>query len=333
MRVSDWRLYSSKASAGKTGRRSSSATSATASARCSRRVLRLTLTPPAPGWMAICVFSASSRSCTCWRDSVAVPLSSSRPTASAAAAWPNSVFSSPKRRLSTACAAAPRVGLASTAAFSPPNSKRCVRASMLAGVASKASTAAAAACGLNCCSTCATSTLAGRRRALRRVGGDVAAERAVRRAQVGLGHALHVGQRDLAHLVAAQEEQPPVAQRDGLGQRQPDVLGVGEVLLPAVEPLRARALQLVGGDRRLGDRLGSPRAARCAPCPCPGRARARRRRTSPPGRPATRRRRRCWRPAAFRSAACAAGPKARRRAPAPASRRQQSPACEPAGTW
>ena len=88
-------------------------------------------------------------------------MSSSAAVKSATSPRPASVFSSPKRSVSTARTAWPRVALATTAAFRPPTSKRCVRASMLAGVATKASAREAAAAGLKAFITCAMSMRSG----------------------------------------------------------------------------------------------------------------------------------------------------------------------------
>ena len=87
------------------------------------------------------------------------------------------------------------------------------------------------------------------RRTLGLRGGQVEADGAVVRPQPGRGHTLQVGQRGGAHLVALQEEEPPVATADGLGNLHADALGVGAALLPLVEPGGARTLQFLGRHR------------------------------------------------------------------------------------
>ena len=77
---------------------------------------------------------------------------------------------------------------------------------------------------------------------------QVGCQRAVVGQQTLHGDALDVGQRHRTHPVAKQEEQAPIALRDGLAERDPDGLRVGEALLPALQPFGARALQFVFGD-------------------------------------------------------------------------------------
>ena len=90
----------------------------------------------------------------------------------------------------------------------------------------------------------------GRRRGAHRlVGGHVGPQRAVGRQQGLRREALHVFQPGRANAVAQQEEQAPVALRHGFRQGHAHLLGVGELLLPGVEPLHAGALQFFGRDR------------------------------------------------------------------------------------
>ena len=92
-------------------------------------------------------------------------------------------------------------------------------------------------------------------RALRRRRGQVHGHGAVVGAQPLAGHALHVGQGHAAQLVALQKVQPPVALGDGAGELHANNLGIGEALVPGIQPLRAGAFQLFGGDGFGGQRL------------------------------------------------------------------------------
>ena len=74
------------------------------------------------------------------------------------------------------------------------------------------------------------------------------AERAVAGEQALLGDALHVGQLHVAHPVAQQEVEPPVAHRNRFREGYAHRLRVAEGLLPSFEPLGLGALQLFGGD-------------------------------------------------------------------------------------
>ena len=92
------------------------------------------------------------------------------------------------------------------------------------------------------------------RRAQGLVSGNVQPERAGRRQQGLLGHPLHIGERCIAHPIPRQEEHAPVALRDAFAQRHADGLGVGERLVPTLEPLRLCAVEffLRDGASRLG---------------------------------------------------------------------------------
>ena len=74
------------------------------------------------------------------RQRARVPLSSSAATASATSPWPPGCLRRRSAASASACTARRACPWAARAAFMPPTVKRCVRASMLAGVASKAST-------------------------------------------------------------------------------------------------------------------------------------------------------------------------------------------------
>ena len=79
--------------------------------------------------------------------------------------------------------------------------------------------------------------------------GQVGGQRTVVPLEVLRGHAVDVFHGHGTHMVAVQEEQAPIAARDGVRQRHAHALGVGEAQLPGVEPLLAHAFQLLRRDR------------------------------------------------------------------------------------
>ncbi len=89
-------------------------------------------------------------------------------------------------------------------------------------------------------------------------------EGAVRRPQVGGGDALHVVPPHLVEPVPIEEQQPPVADRDHLRQRERDRARVRQELLDVGLELGARALDLLVGHRVRGEALqrGEERIAR-----------------------------------------------------------------------
>ena len=92
-------------------------------------------------------------------------------------------------------------------------------------------------------------------RAHRLVGGNVGAQRAVVTQQVLRGHAVDISEFQVAHRVAAQKKQAPVALRDRLRQGHTHLLGVGEAQVPAGEVPGLGAVQLGLGDGVGADRL------------------------------------------------------------------------------
>ena len=80
-------------------------------------------------------------------------------------------------------------------------------------------------------------------------------QRAVARLEVKRGGRLYFGQFDLLDAVAVQEQQAPVADGDVLGDGGRQGARVGEHVLNFVEQPRARALELVDGERFGGDVL------------------------------------------------------------------------------
>ncbi len=79
-------------------------------------------------------------------------------------------------------------------------------------------------------------------------GRDVERQRAVGGQQARLRHAVHVLQLQGLDAIAQQEQQAPVAAGHGFAQGVAHRLGVGVLLLPAVEPTGARAVQLGLGE-------------------------------------------------------------------------------------
>ena len=105
-----------------------------------------------------------------------------------------------------------------------------------------------------------------RRRDRRAVGlrvGHELAEREVRPLEVGERDPLHVGRRHGAVAVALEEEQPPVAQRDRLRERDAERLRTGHGLVEVFGGLLAHARDLGLGDRILRD-VGDRRKHRFA---------------------------------------------------------------------
>ena len=86
-------------------------------------------------------------------------------------------------------------------------------------------------------------------RTLRRVGGQVDADRAVVAPEPISRDALHVGQRRAFHAVTHLKVQAPVAERNRLADLHADAFRIGEALLPRVEPLPARTLDFFGAQR------------------------------------------------------------------------------------
>ena len=160
-------------------------------------------------------------------------------------------FSSPKCSATLKLTASPRVFFGRSATFMPLASvKRCVRASRLAGVGIE---------GLAGRGRHVALVVLDERRDvdLRRHGcaiglriGNELADRHVRALEIVERHALHGLRRDGAVGVALEEEEPPVAERDRLGDRHAERLRIVDRLLEVLRGLGAHA-----GDLGLGDRI------------------------------------------------------------------------------
>ena len=202
------------------------------------------------------------------------------------------VFSSPKRSVSVAPHRAAARALGQQRDLQAADRRSvCVRASMLAGVASKASTAAAAGCGLKSFTTAATSTRAGAGARSGCVGRQVDADGAVVAPQV-------LRRRRAARRRASPRARGRAARKNSRqspcaidsDSATPTALGVGEATAPspsATWPSRAPTSSAVIGSRgeRLVDR--DQRVARLVDVLA--RRQLRRRRSATPGRPAPRR--------------------------------------------
>ena len=91
--------------------------------------------------------------------------------------------------------------------------------------------------------------------ALRLVGGNVGAQRAVIAQQVAGGDPVDIGQGQVTHPVATQKKQPPVALCDGLGQGHTHLLGVGKTQVPAGEVFGLGTVQFILRHRLRANRL------------------------------------------------------------------------------
>ena len=205
----------------------------------------------APGAAAECAARSSARRAgpgSAGASASPCPCRAARPSKSGTSPWPARLFSSPKCSVSTACTAWPRVPLGSSATLhaadrrSAACARRCWPASRR-----RPRPAPAAACGLKSLHRLRHVDALRRRRALRLVGRQVGRQGAVGR-PAGAASATRCTSASVsvAHAVAEQEEQAPVALRDRLRQRHADRLGVGEGLFPALEPLGLGALQFLG---------------------------------------------------------------------------------------
>ncbi len=81
------------------------------------------------------------------------------------------------------------------------------------------------------------------------------ADRAIRRLEVRLGHALHVGGGHRAPAVALEKQEPPIAQRHRFRQRDSQPRGIGNRLVEIAQRLRADALDFGRRDRCLAHAL------------------------------------------------------------------------------